>query len=64
MHSFEVNIRFCQPKNSDVHWGKAELNIAFEGWLILMLTEKECTICFLYDTVSIFLVLFKLISYL
>ena len=38
MHSFEVNIRICQPKNSDVHRGKAEVNITFEGWLILMLT--------------------------
>ena len=24
MHSFEVNISFCQPENSDVHRGKAE----------------------------------------
>ena len=46
MHSFEVNIRICQPENSDVHRGEAEVNITFEGWLILMLTEKECTNCF------------------
>ena len=46
MHSFEDNIRICQPKNSDVHRGEAEVNITFEGWLILMLTEKECTNCF------------------
>ena len=31
MHSFEVNIRICQPKISDVHRGKAEVNISFEG---------------------------------
>ena len=31
MHSFEVDIRFCQPENSDVHRGKAEVNITFEG---------------------------------
>ena len=31
MHSFEVNIRICQPKNSDVHRGEAEVNITFEG---------------------------------
>ena len=37
MHSFEVNSRICQPKNSDVHRGEA----------------------LLYDTVSLFLVLFK-----
>ena len=46
MHSFEVDIRICQPKKSDVHRGEAEVNITFEGWLILMLTEKECTNCF------------------
>ena len=46
MHSFEVDIRICQPENSDVHRGEAEVNITFEGWLILMLTEKECTNCF------------------
>ena len=31
MHSFEVNIRICQPENSDVHQGEAEVNITFEG---------------------------------
>ena len=31
MHSFEVNIRICQPENSDVHRGDAEVNITFEG---------------------------------
>ena len=30
MHPFEVNIRICQPENSDVHRGKAEVNITFE----------------------------------
>ena len=46
MHSWEVNTGICQPENSDVHRGEAEVNITFEGWLILMLTEKECTNCF------------------
>ena len=46
MHSIEVNIRICQHENSDVYRGEAEVNITFEGWLILMLTEKECTNCF------------------
>ena len=65
MHSFEVNIRICQPENSDVHRDEAEVNIPFEGWLILMFIEKECTNCFvIYDTVSLFLVLFKVVSYL
>ena len=31
MNSFEVDIRICQPKNSDVHRGEAEVNITFEG---------------------------------
>ena len=31
MHSFEVDIRICQPKNSDVHRGEAEVNITFRG---------------------------------
>ena len=31
MHSFEVNIRICQPENIDFHRGEAEVNIAFEG---------------------------------
>ena len=43
---FEVNIRICQPKNSDVHRGKAKVNITFECRLILMLTKTECTNCF------------------
>ena len=31
VHSFEVEIRICQPENSDVHRGEAEVNITFEG---------------------------------
>ena len=31
MHSFEVDIRICQPENSDVQRGEAEVNITFEG---------------------------------
>ena len=31
MHSFEVDIRICQPENSDVHCGEAEVNITFKG---------------------------------
>ena len=45
MRSFEVNIRICQPGKSDVHRGEA-VNITFEGWLILMLTEKNAPIVF------------------
>ena len=30
LHSFEVNIRICQPE-SNVHQGEAELDITFEG---------------------------------
>ena len=46
MLSFEVIIRICQPQNNDVHLGEAEVNITFEGCIILMLTEKECTYSF------------------
>ena len=31
MHSFEVDIRICQPEISYVHQGEAEVNITFEG---------------------------------
>ena len=31
MHSFKVNIRICQPENSDVHRGEAQVTITFEG---------------------------------
>ena len=58
IHSYEVNISICQPENSDVHRGKVQVNITIEGWLILMLTEKNAPIVLLYDTVSLFLVLF------
>ena len=63
MHSFEVDIRICQPENSDVHRGEAEVNITFEGWLILMLTEKECTNCFVTWLCLSFPSLFKVFSY-
>ena len=29
MHSFEVNIKVCQPENSDVHRGKKECTNCF-----------------------------------
>ena len=31
IHSFEVNIRICQPKNGDVLQDKAEVNSASKG---------------------------------
>ena len=31
MHYFEVDIRICQPKNSNVHRGEAEVNVTFVG---------------------------------
>ena len=46
MHSFEVDIRICQPKNSEHH---------FQGLTNPDVNRKS----FLYDTVSLFLVLFK-----
>ena len=62
MHSFKVDIWICQPKNSDVHRVEGEVNITFEGWLILMITEKDAPIVLLYDRLSSF-VLFKVCSY-
>ena len=37
IHSFEVNIRICQPENRDVRRGDADVKITFEGGQILML---------------------------
>ena len=31
MHSFEINIKICQPVNSYVDRGEADVNITFEG---------------------------------
>ena len=31
MHTFDVDIRICQPEDSDVHRGEVEMNITFEG---------------------------------
>ena len=55
MHSFEVNIRICQPKNSEHH---------FRGLTYPDVNQKKnAPIVLLYDTVSLFLVLFKVFSY-
>ena len=32
MHYFEVNIRLCQPKNSNVHWGEKNAPIVLLLW--------------------------------
>ena len=56
MHSFKVDIWICQPKNSDVH------RVEGEGWLILMMTEKDAQIVLLYDRLFSF-VLYKVCSY-
>ena len=51
MHSFSVYIRICQPENSDLQWGRVEVNTTFDGWLILMFTSEECINCILlYDS--------------
>ena len=31
IHSFEVNIRICQPENCDVRRDEAKVNITLEG---------------------------------
>ena len=45
IHSFEINIRICHSSKVH-HLGFAEVDITFEGWQILMKTEKECVNCF------------------
>ena len=63
MHSFEVNIRIRQPENSDVHPGESEVHITFEGWLILMLTEKECANSFvIWHCLSFIFILINLLK--
>ena len=64
MHSFEVDIRICQPKKDDVHRGKAEGEHHFQGLTNPDVNRKNAPIVLLYDTVSLFLVLFKVLSYL
>ena len=62
MHSFSVNIRICQSENSDVHQGRAKVNITLEVLLILMLTKKRMQqlICYITLLVSLFLVLYSI----
>ena len=40
MHYFDINIRICQPQNSDIDQGEAEMNITLDGWQILKLPMK------------------------
>ena len=60
MHSFEVNIRICPSENSGVRRGEHH----FRGLTNPDVNRKNAPIVFLYDTVSLFLVLFKVFSYL
>ena len=53
MHSFEVNIRIYQSKNSGVHRGKHH----FRGLTNPDVTKKNAPIALLYDTVSFYLIL-------
>ena len=41
VHLSKFNTRSCQPENSDVYGGEAEVIIIFEGWLIQMLTLES-----------------------
>ena len=45
MHSFEVNIRICQPENSDVQLGFASLNITNLRLTNPDVNLKKCTKC-------------------
>ena len=53
MHSFEVYIRICQPENSDVHRGKAEVN-HFRGLTNPDVNRKRMHQLFCYMTLSLF----------
>ena len=55
MHSFEVNIRICQPENSYIHRGEAGANITF----LIFATLLTLTLF-----ASLFLVLYKVFLYL
>ena len=61
MHSFEVNIRICQPENSDVR-GQHH----FRGFTNpdVNRKRKHQLFCYLTLNVSLFLVLYKVFSYL
>ena len=63
MHSFEINIRICQPENSDVHRGEAGEKTTLEGWPILMLNENECTNCFVLWHWSLFQIWYQVFLY-
>ena len=54
MHSFEVNIRICQPENSDVHRGEAEVNITVLGLTNPDVNRKRMHQLFCYMTLSLF----------
>ena len=55
MHSFQVNIRICQPKNSDVHQGKARGEHHFPGLTDPDVNQKSRHQLFCYVTLSLFL---------
>ena len=64
MHSFEVNIRICQPKNSDVHWSEAEVNITFESLQKFDVNWKRMQQLFCYVTLSLFFLFYIVFTYL
>ena len=54
MHSFEVNIRICQPENSDVHLGLGEHH--FRGLTNPDFNQKIMhKIILVYDSIFIFI---------
>ena len=65
MHSSGVDFRICQSENSEVHRGKANGEHHFQGLTYPDVNRKKnIPIVLLYNTVSIFLVLIKVFSYL
>ena len=54
MHSFDVDIRICQPENSDVHQGEAEVYRHFRGLTNPGVNRKRMHQLFCYMKLSLF----------
>ena len=61
MHSFEVNIRICQPKKND---GRGEHH--FQAWAYPDVNRKRMhqLVCYMTLHVSLFLVLYKVFFFI
>ena len=51
---YNLEASICQPKNSDVHRGEAEVNITFEGLTNPDINQKRMRRLLCYMTLSLF----------